>query len=293
MNKYLLVTLFCILSSLNSALAKVERMSLLEANRKQLITFSVARTNQSFMDKGLRLTIKNASKKALSIKVDPALLFTASDSSYQDLILPGNEILVVAAGTERSLQVQTYCAKSYAKSPDQDVLFTFAKQEDSTFIKTFNFIRKNGIITDLTQEAVWFLTDKNKNLSNVYSGSNEAQSNKLIKFLSELTQTKLPGYYTQKPINTTPNQIARIPKVLKLAVNLKWTQETTQKMNLSIFDSEGKKLQSYFEDKEMTAGTYELSAKFETSRYPQGAYKVKLYTSDDATLITEVEVPLQ
>lgn len=290
MKNLILLTLPLLLNV--SVWAGNKRVYLLEAVEKQLVHYEVTRTRKPFNHKGLKIAITNTGKEALVIKIDPALIFAPEDTTYQDLMLPGNDMLYVGPGRTNSIEVQTYCAKSAARSPGHELKFRFKLQGDSSIIKTLDYMRQIGVNTELAQKTVWFLTDAHKDLSNVYDGAQQEQSLKMIQFLSKMYAIEIPGYRTERTINTTAGAMARSETILKLHVRLEWDQHAPETLSLSIFNENNQKVASYFEDMAVRKGRAEITASFETASYPKGDYYVRVY-NDIGHVIKEVKVPLQ
>ncbi len=275
-----------------ATIAAIRKINLLEAHKERLVQFDVKRTSYSFKERGLKLNIHNKSKEPLVIKIDPALIFEPEDSTYQDLVLPGNEMLFVKAESIGTIEVQTYCGKSAALSPGEDLAYNYKKQGDSIMISTFEFAGLIGANADLTQKAVWFLTDIDKNLANVYSPDQDKQSQKLLIFLAKKMGYKIPEYRIESAINSEIGSIASAGKALKLHVDIEWDQPSPEVLSLSIFNDKNQRIASYFEDKMVRKGHVKISASFETYQYPKGDYFIRLY-NDIGQIIKEVKVPLQ
>ncbi|MBL7706988.1 MAG: hypothetical protein JNM21_15680 [Taibaiella sp.] len=269
-----------------------KRIYLLEAVEKQMVHYSVTRTKASFNSKGLKISITNTGKEALVVKIDPAMIFAPEDTAYQDLMLPGEELLYVGPGHTNVIEVQTYCARSAALSPGSELAFRFKKQGDSSIIKTLDYMRRLAAGQDLAQKIVWFLTDDRKDLSSVYEDGQKEQSLKIIQFLSKLYAIEIPGYRTERGIDTTPGAVALSETVLKLHVRLEWDQPAPETLSLSIFNESNQKIASYFEDMAVRKGHAEITASFETISYPKGNYYVRVY-NDIGNIVKEVKVPLQ
>lgn len=276
----------------NVCLAEYKKMDLLDAASQGLVRFEVKRTNESFNQKGLELFVSNSGKEALIIKVDPALIFEASDSAYQDLLVAGSEVLRVEPGKTRSVNVQTYCAKSTARSPNAQLAFVFKTQADSNIIATIGYMRSIGANVNLSQQAVWFLTDQVKDLSAVFDTEQEKGSIQLRRFLSQRFNIPLPAYHTERSINTEPDLLARAPQTLKLHVNMEWEQYSPEVLSLSLFNARNERIASYFENTQVRKGKGRITASFETASYPKGNYSVRLY-NDTGNVIKEVKVRLE
>lgn len=291
MKQGILLTLSLLLSSAYTW-AENKRIFLLEAVEKQMVQYEVTRTKASFNNKGFKIAITNTGKEALVVKIDPAMIFAPEDTTYQDLMLPGYDMLYVGPGRTNSIEVQTYCAKSAARSPGHELKFRFKQQGDSSIIKTLDYMRQIGVNTELAQKTVWFLTDYQKDLSNIYESSQQEQSLKMIQFLSKMYAIEIPGYRTERAIDTTTGAMARSEVILKLHVRLEWDQHSPETLSLSIFNENNQKIASYFEDMAVRKGRAEITASFETVSYPKGDYYVRVY-NDIGNVIKEVKVPLQ
>ncbi|RYD99719.1 MAG: hypothetical protein EOP54_02975 [Sphingobacteriales bacterium] len=272
--------------------AENKRIYLLEAVEKQMVHYTVTRTNAPFNSKGLKIAITNTCKEALVIKIDPAMVFAPADTTYQDLMLPGNEVLYVGPGRTNAIEVQTYCARSAARSPGSELTFRFKKQGDSSIIKTLDYLRRIAAGQDLAQKTVWFLTDTQKDLSSIYDAGQQDESLKMIQFLSRMYAIEIPAYRTERGIDTTPGAVALSETVLKLHVRLEWDQHAPEILSLSIFNENNQKIASYFEAMAVRKGRAEITASFETISYPKGNYYVRVY-NDTGNIIKEEKVPLQ
>lgn len=291
MKQGILLALMLLLTATHIQAAN-KKIYLLEAVKKQMVQYSVTRTKAPFNSKGLKISITNSGKEALVIKIDPAMIFAPEDTAYQDLMLPGDELLYVGPGRTNAIEVQTYCAKSTARSPGSELQFHFKKQGDSSIIKTLDYMRQIAAGQDLAQKTVWFLTDDPKDLSSVYEDSQKEQSLRMIQFLSKLYAMELPDYRTERSIDTTPGAVALSETVRKLHVKLEWDQPAPETLSLSIFNENNQKIASYFEDMAVRKGRAEITASFETASYPKGDYYVRVY-NDTGNVIKEVKVPLQ
>lgn len=269
-----------------------KRMLLLDAVENKLVQYKVARTKNSFNDNGLQINITNQSKEALVIKIDPALIFEPEDTNYQDLILPGDEVLFVGPGRTNSLEVQTYCGKSYAMSPGSDLAFHFKEKGDERMQKGFGELKQLRASKHLSQQAVWFMTDKKKELSTVYDSDQRLESLKLMAYLAKAYNIQLPEYRTERAIDTTTGNIASLGAILKLHVTLEWKQENPDNLSLSIFNDKNVRIASYFENKRVRTGMGKIDASFETREYPKGDYFIRLY-NDVGNVIKEIKVPLE
>ncbi len=255
--------------------AAIERSTLKTAFEAGQISITASGTGQCYHDKGLHLKLKNKTGNTLQLKVDPALIFRPLDTSYQDIILPGETIFAIAAHGETDIDLQSFCGKSYARAPGSNVNFNFYRQGDSTMIKVAQFINKYKLYNVTGQSAIWALTNTH-NLSGLFDPSNAAISNKLIALMSQLTGWAVPEYYKHYRINTIAGEPALEQRVLKIYSVFEWKLSEPQKLNLGIYNSAGKLIQSVIDNESFIKGGYTLTVTFEAENIATGNYYIRL-----------------
>src|SRR5436853_521508 len=62
----------------------------------------------------LHLNVQNITAMPVDIELEPALIFKPTDTGYQDMVLMGGEHLALGAHGQDSLEIKSYCGKSYA-----------------------------------------------------------------------------------------------------------------------------------------------------------------------------------
>ncbi|RQO30483.1 hypothetical protein DBR32_13030 [Taibaiella sp. KBW10] len=261
---------------------KAMRLSLLQAVKEHKVIITAKSSSTLYNQKGLLLSIENTGKENIILEVDPAMVFSPEDAQYQNLIIEGFDVLVVNAGKSRIIGMQSYCGESSDRAPVADLPYRYARQGDSIMIKTLKFIRDNKVKEDMAQHALWVLTD-NHDLSDVYDERDPALSRHFTAFMGKLLGVAAPQYFTVKELNATPGELVSNQKVLKLVTNLQWSLSRPESLSLSIYNTSGEKVASYFDHKAFPKGEYDLNASFETIDYPEGRYTIKLY-SDRETL---------
>ena len=272
-----------------SSPASAIKTTLKEALKAKLVRLSGSANGQSFMSKGLTLRIENKSKERLELTIDPALVFKPDDTMSQDLMLAGHEQTTIAAGGSKEIELQSYCAKSYAHAPAKGMHFTYAKQADSNTIKVLDYIRQHGISNETAQHAVWVMTNKH-GLGSVYDPAQDEASRKLIAFMAQVLHAELPAYYKQYSINTTPGRPVFERKALKIFALFQWELNNSQPLTLAVYDATGKQIDLMFKDRLFKPGRYELTARFSSSSEPAGDYYIRLSTPGAVLKETKVTV---
>lgn len=255
--------------------ARTTKIPLTSAISEGLVTVSAHKTAQSYNDKGLALVIENKSRQTLALQVDPALIFTPEDTTYQDLVIAGNVSTTIAPGASGRVLLQSYCAKSYARAPSTGLAFRFSHKGDSTMIKLLHFIGVHAVNKEVAQHAIWVLTNGHE-LGAVYDPAQDEASRRMIAFMAALLGQQLPDYYKLYYIDTAPGRPVFRRRALKIFADFRWTLEQPCQLTLAVYDSTGRIVDKMFEHKDFKRGRYELTAKFESADVAAGNYYIRL-----------------
>lgn len=274
---------------IHNAAAKSIDITLMDAMKENLVTVTSISSGESYNANGLNLKIVNNGKKTLNITIDPALIFVPADTSYQDLVVAGDVKTIIAPAGMKSITLQTYCGKSYAHGPAKALVYHFNRQADSSMIKTLAFTKKRSIDAEITQKAVWVLTNHHS-LNDIYDPSNDIASRELVQFMSRLLSLPVPDYFNYYVLNKTPEEPVVPKKALRIYALFKWEMKEADKLSLGVYDGKGNVTQKIFDDQSFKAGGYELNAKFESSNEPAGTYYIRLSSSKGTLRETKVIV---
>jgi len=256
-------------------LAAFERSTLKTALENGWISIAATGSGKAFNQAGLHLNIKNKTKKALQLTIDPALVFQPIDTAFQDLILPGETFVLLASSGESELDIQSFCGKSNARAPGRALVFHFAHQGDSTMIKVAQFINKYGLYNGTGQSAIWALTNYH-NLSGIYDPANPTISNKLVALMAQLTGWPVPDYFKLYKTNTVAGEPVMEARILKIYSVFEWKLAVAKKLTLGIYNSSNKLIQPVMENKEFIKGGYKLTVEFEAENIAPGKYYIRL-----------------
>lgn len=273
-----------------TASAGVQDIGLKAAMEKGLIHIEAKATSQGFNNKGLSIRLKNKTIQTLRINVEPGLIFQPADTAYQDLVLPGETMIVLAPNTESTTDVQTFCGKSYARAPKSDLLFRFKKQGDSLLINVLLFINKYKLHNDAGQHAVWALTN-NTPLDGIYDPMQPAISSKLVALLVTLTGRPVPEYFKQYRINNEGGEVAFEKRILKMFANFEWDLPEAAQLTLGIYNDAGEMIQPVEEGRLFNRGHYKVVITFEAENVAPGNYYIRLKNKE--TVLREKTLKIQ
>lgn len=283
--------LICFLLLLPCSLqAAIMRMGLKAALSSQSVTLQATGSGQRYYGKGLHLQLKNRSGQPLKLDIDPGLIFRPDDTSYQDLVLPGEQTIVLAANGEAGIDLQSFCGKSYARAPGAHTSFTFQKQGDSAMIRVLQFINKYQLYNSAGQHAVWVLTN-DKDLDGIYDPQQPQVSNKLLALLVQLTGKPIPPYFKLYRLSTVAGEPVLEPRVLKIYSIFEWQLTSTKNLTMGVYDASGELIQPVWDNKPFVKGGYKMTVAFEAENIAPGNYYIRL--KDGTELMREQMVRVE
>ncbi len=262
--------------------ASANHMTLKRAMSSKFVAIRAVSTG-GYCGKCLKLELANNTKTELELDVDPALIFRPDDSSYQNLVLLGNETIALAPNSCKEITLQTFCGKSYARGPSSGLNYKYWRQGDSGLIKTLTYAKQNTTNMYLVQRAVWTFTN-GKCLNTVYSSDNPRMSENLVKYIASLKNSALPEYFVEQELNDQPGQMVLVPNKEKVYVTMHWgADDGYRRMRLSIFKADGELYKEIEADQIIDKIGVTVQVTFDPRRDPKGIYYVRLH--DDANKI--------
>lgn len=272
-----------------SAVALPTRMNLSQALQNHVVTVTAEATGNSYMQQGLKLTVKNTGSLNFILVVNQGVTFKATDDKVQPLILAGEETVPLQPLKEASLVVQTFCANSNAMAPAKGQAYRYSGMADDNVVKLLVFLKQNRMFNELGQQAVWMFTNGH-NLNSVYDGSNEFASKKLQDFLITLTGQSRPEYYVKTGVNAIAGQAVHNPKTLKIYATFEERLEAAKKLTLGVYNEQGAMVQPVFENRNFGPAGHRFKVEFEAKNVPAGKYYIRLKEGDAVLRETMVEV---
>ena len=189
--------LFLLLILLPAALfGEVVKMDLSDAIKNHAVKMSAVNFAGLYKGKTTRLTVTNNNNSAIMLKINLGVILKPDDSSYQPMVLTGEEILVIEPHREGSVDVQTFCGNSPLSCPQKDMHYAYSHLGTDALVKVLKFIKTNALYDELGQSAVWVITN-NHSPGSVYDPERDALSKKLINYLCGLTNSSMPEYFTR------------------------------------------------------------------------------------------------
>jgi len=286
------ISAFCATALLSVYVANAApptRMNLSQAIQQHIVTVTAEATGNSYMQQGLKLTVKNTGSLNFILVVNQGVTFNATDDKVQPLILAGEETVPLQPLKEVTVNVQTFCGNSNAAAPGKGQAYQYSGLAGDELIKLLAYLKQNRLYNELGQQAVWMFTNDH-NLNSVYDGNNEFVSKKLQDFLITLTGKPKPEYYVKSSVNTVAGQAVHDPKTLKIYAHFEEKLEAAKKLTLGVYNEQGAMVQPVFENRNFGPAGHRFKVEFEAKNVPEGKYYIRLKEGDVILRETIVEV---
>jgi len=262
-----------------TSFALEKHISLLKGMGSKLITVKAVSTG-GYCDKSLKLELTNNSRDSLKVDIQPGLIFRPEDSSFQDLVVLGNEHIELTPEKTADITLQTFCGKSYAHSPFPNLNYHFLKMGDSNLVRTLKYVSANNVPIRLAQNGVWYFTNHHS-IASIYSYDYPRESEDFAKYIAGLMKVKLPEYFIQYKTENKPGQAIISRNQTKLYAQMHWSAgDGFRNMHLVVFNKNGSVYKNIEADQIIDKLGYTVKVEFDPRRDPQGTYIVKVF--DDA-----------
>lgn len=289
MNKFFLFTILLSFGLYQAFAMPPTRMDLSQAVKQHVITVTAEATGNSYMQQGLKITVKNTGSLNFILVINQGVMFNAKDEGVQPLLLAGEETVSLQPLKEAVINVQTFCANSTASAPAKGQVYEYAGVAEDNLKKLLAFIRQNRMFNELGQNAVWTFTNGH-DLNTVYDPANEFASKKLQEFIVPLSGKPAPAYFVKAATITTAGQMVYNPKALKIFANFEEKLDAPKKLTLGVYNEQGEMVQPVFENRSFGAAGHRFKVEFEAKNVTAGKYYIRLKEGETLLRETMVEV---
>jgi hypothetical protein len=270
--------------------AKFKHIKLKEALKKKIVAIKGIGKGGA-RGKCLELQLTNNSSQPVQIEVDPAMIFSPSDTNYQDLVAAGSESIALEPKESGCLELETFCGKSYARCPVSGLDYSFYRQGDEAMINTMNFMRDNNMLDALGQKAVWSFTN-NHPLNSIYDVGQQDRSRQLVEYIAVQRNIPVPEYFTERKLDFTPGAAMIVPNTAKYYVEMSWDKKAYGgKMNVLVYHKDGRLYKQINDGEICDHSGHKITVKFDP-KVDKGDFVVVL-KDDYSNIWSRKEVSVQ
>ncbi|RYZ32062.1 MAG: hypothetical protein EOP49_38075 [Sphingobacteriales bacterium] len=262
----------------SASFASQQTVLLSEAMKRRWVDI-VATSAGGALGRCLTLSIRNKTANDMEFKMDDGLIFRPDDTTYQNLVVVGEERLAVKAKETGSVRLWTFCGKSYARGPRTGLNYQFWKKGDTELVSVAKYIREHSLYDYTGQHGIWSITNGHR-LSSIYNSSNVEASTEFAKYIASITGRKLPGYNTIHKISTAYSGVVFNPEVEEYVVDISWTTPKPRNMHVTVY-KEGGELYREVKEELLKGNEHKVVVKLDPKKDPKGTYLVQLWDDDN------------
>lgn len=220
------------------------------------------------------LKIQNQKGK-LDLQIPAGWLFTAEDTTNQDLIVTQSQLLALEKGQTKNVRLEAYCARASRLSPSLGTAFSIGLAVSGPLAQLARFIDERGYRGGAVQSAVWAVTDDHP--------VNSIDNPELARFTAELLGKPLPAYTIQHAYASAPGRPAFRPAPAIAKGIFAYSTDRQRKVSFGLYDDSGKLLKSFFDNQDQRPGHHRFEFFFQINGLPPGKYYARL-TSEGESL---------
>lgn len=253
-----------------------------DAVKQNLVAVTVTGTG-GYSGPSLKITCRNLRGKFLRLRIPQGQFMEPSDSTFQTLVVSGEQTLAVGTKTPAEAILSTFCSQAGDRSPVSGAAFAIGAMAPGQLCKLLKFMAEKGKIdSPAAQTAVWCLT------SNEPLGS--IDDPELAKFTAELLGRAAPGYKIKRQTEeVVPGDRAATGKALVVEGNFQYALAKDEKVLMNLLRADGTLIKQLSKEETMKAGEHRSGLRLEVWNLPPGKYIVRMQTKD-GRVIRDMEV---
>lgn len=280
-----LINLFFLASTISADVVFAENtINVEDAARKGYIKL-VIKSAGGYTGDVINMKIQNLTNEALALKVEAGRRLDSENQQEQDILVVKQERFVLGAKQEHTYKIYGMCCQAHNSSPSKNAVYKVGKMADSNLVKLARFVNDNKYYSDYTaQAAVWSVSDNNS-IAGI-EGEKEI-SEKLQKYVSQITGRPIPVYkihYKQQSGNDVMGRAVNIQGVFSYSLS------TKNKVTISIYNSDGKIVQTLMLKQSHEQGDYKLTYNVNTTKFPAGIYYTRMIANGAVVKEEKIEL---
>ncbi|NUO00779.1 MAG: hypothetical protein HUU01_09195 [Saprospiraceae bacterium] len=270
-----LVFLFCLCLQTN-ALLFAKPVPLQEALENGWVKLKATGVG-GHQNQAIKAVFENLYNRNLEILVPAGFIFDASDSTYQDLIVVKDRLVILEKDARKSALCYTLCIRANRASPVASLAFLSGGMATGALMQLAQYIDKQGLHqSDAAQYAMWAVSN-NHGLEGI--GHPE-----LAKFTAQLLGKPEPTYHIQYAGTGQPGEQAFRNEPIAVSGAFEYENKTDITATFALYNEAGERVFTFFENEVKKPGRHRFRFNFKTNRLPSGPYMARLTDANGRTV---------
>jgi hypothetical protein len=232
--------------------------------------------------------ITNSGTTPVSVQVDPGWVVEPFDSTYQNLVITDNQIIVVAPGKSVKKHLNAMCTESGDAGGASDTKYAFKGNKKEKLATLAAFIAEKKYHNSEAQQAVWSLMNRS-GLEEIY-GADTVAALALQQLVAKLRGESIPTYYKQGA-NYRNNYYYRGPLQIELGGFFEYQIAKSKSVEVAMFNERNILERELLKKHVSTPGKHRFDYVFDGSAFEGEKYYIRLIVDDKIAL--ERVIPLK
>lgn len=217
----------------------------------------------------IQMYLENPSPDTAFFRIEPGRVLSSLDTAVQDILITREELLSLAPGEQRMIDIYGFCGQASYASPDTAEMFSVGEMADSSVVVLAEFLneRDNNFPEDAIQKAVWCLTDDH-DVDEIYS-RDLASIADLRTLVASLKGTD-EQWFSIENVSASSGGYSYYTKTITGEFDIFIPVEC--KVDIYICDEYGKKWDEFEKAVPYRDGTYQYSFRLTATNWPKGKY---------------------
>ena len=234
----------------------------------------------------VRVEAVNRTGEQARITIPSGWRFGSQDSTLQDLLVVGEQVLALAPNGRATVTCAAFCCEASMGGPGAGTSFNEGSLADSALVKLARHMATAGYAEEAMQQAVWAVSDGSP-ISAIDAG--EASTTLALRqFVAALTGRPVPWYTTA--FAEAADGRAFNPNATHVSGRVEFQQRHAGVLSIVVKDASGATIHVLDEGRELRQGNYSIEVDVTVRNWPQGRYAICFAT--DGVLLERKEFDL-
>ncbi len=234
----------------------------------------------------VRVEAVNRTGEQARIVIPSGWRFGSQDSTLQDLLVVGEQVLALAPNGRATVTCAAFCCEASMGGPGAGSGFNQGWLADSALVKLARHMASTAYDEQAMQQAVWAVSDGSP-ISGIDAGEASA-THALRQFVATLTGRPVP-WYTTAFAEATDGR-AFNPNATHVSGRVEFQQRHAGVLSIVVKDASGATIHVLDEGRELRQGKYSIEVDVTVRNWPQGRYAICFAT--DGVLLERKEFDL-
>jgi hypothetical protein len=218
----------------------------------------------------LQVNAENLTARPVTLRIPSGWRFGSKDSTQQDLLVVGDQVLALAPNGRASVTCRAFCCEAGDASPSFASAFDEGRLADERLVKLAQHLAASSYPEQAMQQAVW--TVSNDNPISAVDADEGAATLALRQYLSALTGRPVPWYTTA--FATPAEGRAFDPTPTRITGRVDFQQRHAGVLSIVVKDGDGRTLRVIDEGRDLRQGRYSIDVEVTVRGWPPGHYTI-------------------